>query len=224
MSDFPAEGTEAYERLRREANAYHSANKEVWALFERLSLEQSEKGHRHLGVALIWEHIRWEYVVERKESEWKMPNNHRAFYARYFNALHPELHCRCGHGFFKTATQRSTTTPTPKKTEPVREPVTENWGTDKGEKMIVWLYEIVRVWRVALLRAPVHGQVLEQDAPSWFDYWHQEVPGAEFTERLYLSWADWPDGERGRFGCSDDIGLSREQLARARVPAPDLLP
>jgi len=51
-------------------------------LYRRLALNALARGHR-IGIALLTERIRWEFIVDRISNEvFKIPNNHRAYIAR----------------------------------------------------------------------------------------------------------------------------------------------
>ena len=77
--------------------AWHKKNPHVYRLFERFTLEAIAKGHKTLSAWLIVNRIRWETTVVTRGDKFKITNNHIAYYARLFHALHPEH-----DGFFKT--------------------------------------------------------------------------------------------------------------------------
>ena len=90
--------------LYEEWKAYHKANPEVYDLICRFAAEAINRGHREYAIATIWERIRWHIDIELNVGgeEFKLPNNHRAYYARYWLEQHPQY-----PDFFRTATLRS---------------------------------------------------------------------------------------------------------------------
>jgi hypothetical protein len=85
-----------------EWKAYHEANPEVYRLICRFADEVISRGYREYGIATIWERIRWHVSIELGEEEFKLPNNHRAYYARLWLDDHPDY-----PDFFHTACLRS---------------------------------------------------------------------------------------------------------------------
>ena len=61
----------------------------VWEKFHELSVFVKEReGKDKLGVAFIWNQLRWYYYFELKQREvaFKLNNNYTPFYARVFNS------------------------------------------------------------------------------------------------------------------------------------------
>jgi len=69
---------------------FHKDNPEVWNLFVRFTGHVIEAGYSNYSVNAIFERIRWHTTVETKGSGFKLNNNHRAYYARYFNHMFPQ--------------------------------------------------------------------------------------------------------------------------------------
>lgn len=79
--------------------AYHIANPEVYAevckLAEKMRLEVKRKNY---SIGILIEVLRWHRDIQSaKNEEFKIPNAHRAFYARMY-----EWHYDCA-GFFRKA-------------------------------------------------------------------------------------------------------------------------
>jgi hypothetical protein len=93
-----------HDELEQAAREFHAENPEVWRLFVRFTLEAVGRGFSAYSVAAIFERIRWETDVADAEgrSTFKLNNNHRASYARWFMATYPQ--CR---GFFRLREQSS---------------------------------------------------------------------------------------------------------------------
>ena len=78
-------------RLERRFAAFHAANPHVWAEVERRALALHRAGARRVGIALIFEAMRYDRLVTTTGEPWKMNNSYRALYARLLIARHPEL-------------------------------------------------------------------------------------------------------------------------------------
>jgi hypothetical protein len=60
-------------------------------------LQKIRQGHRHLGALTVLHRIRWETGTATTDPDFKINNNHAAYYARLFMADHPTH-----RGFFRT--------------------------------------------------------------------------------------------------------------------------
>ena len=76
---------------------YHKSNAQVYDLFERFTMDVIKRGHKKYSANAVFERIRWHTNVETEHGEFRLSNNHRAYYARYFHWKHPEF-----DGFFRT--------------------------------------------------------------------------------------------------------------------------
>ena len=79
-----------YEDKKKTWWIWHLKNPHVWKLFEKFSLHAIEKGHKKMSHWLIINRIRWECAIETTGNDFKISNDFIAFYARYFNHLHPQ--------------------------------------------------------------------------------------------------------------------------------------
>lgn len=83
--------------LIAEFEKFDGENPRLWALFCRFCDQAITAGRRKLGVSLIIERIRWEvFITTKSDDDFKINNNHRAYYARKWLATHPEY-----PGFFE---------------------------------------------------------------------------------------------------------------------------
>jgi hypothetical protein len=77
--------------------AFHEANPQVYALFDRFTRELIGAGKAHGSSKLICERIRWETMVKTTDSgPVKLNNNFTSRYARLW-----EHHNRAHKGFFR---------------------------------------------------------------------------------------------------------------------------
>lgn len=76
---------------------FHEANPEIYKKFAELCFFlYTQIGIRKTGVALVWERMRWDFVLETRSTDgFKLNNNHKAYYARLFMNSHPMF-----RGFF----------------------------------------------------------------------------------------------------------------------------
>lgn len=69
---------------------FHAANPRIWTLFEQFTLLSIAKGRRHYACNAVFERIRWHVDIDTVGEEVKLNNNYRAYYARMFEAKHPD--------------------------------------------------------------------------------------------------------------------------------------
>ncbi len=62
----------------------------MWVLFERFALEAIYHGRKKISHWLIINRIRWETTIVTTGGDFKISNDHIAFYARLWKAKHPE--------------------------------------------------------------------------------------------------------------------------------------
>lgn len=83
---------------------FHSANPKVYSLLVKFAHQWRQKrgDQAMLGISELFERVRWEVALATVEDEnFKLNNNHRAFYARLIMDRHPEL-----DGIFRLRRQR----------------------------------------------------------------------------------------------------------------------
>lgn len=91
--------------LEKKAEEFHAANPIVYRLVCRYAQDAINAGYSKLSMSLIWERIRWEICIATKDVDFKMPNNHRAYYSRMWLRDHPDYDGK--YPFFKTCRLRS---------------------------------------------------------------------------------------------------------------------
>jgi hypothetical protein len=93
-----------FEEMREQCSAFHREHPQVWRLFIKFTNERIQRGFKHYSVNAIFERIRWETDQADVDgnSEFKLNNNYRAFYARRFMRMKP-----AHEGFFRTREQTS---------------------------------------------------------------------------------------------------------------------
>ena len=92
-------------KLERAYLEHRRAHPEVYTELVRLTRRLARRGHRRLGVGMLWEVLRWQILDRTDAGELAeqgplLNNNHRAFYAREIMATEPGL-----AGIFETRRQ-----------------------------------------------------------------------------------------------------------------------
>jgi len=63
--------------------AFHEANPKVYQRLYELSMQMKARGHKKIGIAMLFERMRWEWYEKTTDvSGYKLNNNHKAYYAR----------------------------------------------------------------------------------------------------------------------------------------------
>lgn len=86
------------DELEESALKFHQENPNVWILFVKFTREMTSRGFNNYSAYAIFERIRWETDeadVDGK-STFKVNNNHRPYYARWYMQAFPEH-----RGFFR---------------------------------------------------------------------------------------------------------------------------
>jgi hypothetical protein len=69
--------------LLRKWAEFHGEHPDVYFALEKLALEWVNKRKRkHGGIAMFWETLRYFSDMGAKDEEYRLSNNHRAYYAR----------------------------------------------------------------------------------------------------------------------------------------------
>ena len=79
-------------QMERDFARFHGENPRVYEVLRDLALaEMKVNRKRKLGIAALWERMRWHMDLETKNTDFKLPNNHRSRYARLLMKQEPEL-------------------------------------------------------------------------------------------------------------------------------------
>jgi hypothetical protein len=93
----PMFGQKPETALRKKFREFHAENPEVWELLKQFTFQIIGKGYKNYSINAVFERIRWHTAIETNDPDFKLSNNHRAYYARLFMEAHPEY-----DGFFRT--------------------------------------------------------------------------------------------------------------------------
>lgn len=85
--------------------AFHAANPWVYDELVRLARGLVERGHRRIGIGMLFEVMRWSWYMHTSDptSEWKLNNDYRSRYARLIMVTEDDL-----AGCFETRGLRGT--------------------------------------------------------------------------------------------------------------------
>lgn len=82
-------------RIYKRFKKFHAENPSVYDNLVRLAREFRRKGNNHnrkMGIAMIYETLRWQYYMNvDSEEEYKLSNDYRACYARLMMDTEPDL-------------------------------------------------------------------------------------------------------------------------------------
>jgi hypothetical protein len=83
---------------------FHLAHPEVATALATRARALLDRGHRHIGIAMLWETLRYETLLGAgpNQDTYRLNNTHRAYYARWLMETHADL-----AGVFETRELRS---------------------------------------------------------------------------------------------------------------------
>jgi hypothetical protein len=70
---------------------FHTQHPEVYYELVRLARKAKARGHDRIGIGMLYEVLRWNYLVDHIDATPKMNNNYRAYYARLIMDREPDL-------------------------------------------------------------------------------------------------------------------------------------
>ncbi len=84
----------APETLQERFEDYHRRNPQVYAELLRLAMEAKARGLERIGIATLYETVRWELAIraaEKNDAGPRMNNDYRSRYARLIMDNEPDL-------------------------------------------------------------------------------------------------------------------------------------
>ena len=79
-------------------NVFHNRNPHVYKSLVDMAKEyRRQRRSSRVGIATLWEALRWSYLITTTDDAFKLNNSYRALYARIIMANEPEL-----RGLFET--------------------------------------------------------------------------------------------------------------------------
>lgn len=80
---------------------FHLDNPHVYDKLVSLAREARRKGHKKIGIKMLFEVVRWEHMMKTSDahSSFKLNNNYHSYYARLIMSENPDL-----AGIFETRT------------------------------------------------------------------------------------------------------------------------
>lgn len=80
----------SFDERKKEWLVWHNENPLIWRYFEKYAFEALNQGHKKISHWLIINRIRWEVYIVTTGKDFKISNDHIAFYARHWRELHPQ--------------------------------------------------------------------------------------------------------------------------------------
>ena len=75
---------------REKFEKFHQNNPKIWEYFCKFSNEAIDNGHRRISHWLIMNRVRWETSIVTDDKDYKISNNHIAYYARLWQETFPD--------------------------------------------------------------------------------------------------------------------------------------
>jgi hypothetical protein len=85
-----------------QAYEFDREHPEVYRELVRLTKMWRKAGNDRIGIATLWERLRWESHFKKRAPGYKLNNNYKAYYARKIMLLNPSL-----EGVFETRKLRA---------------------------------------------------------------------------------------------------------------------
>jgi hypothetical protein len=67
---------------REQAAAFNRRNPAVYALLVKYAREAVAAGRTRIGIELLWNRMRWDWLVQTDSDDYKLNQNFKAWYAR----------------------------------------------------------------------------------------------------------------------------------------------
>ena len=81
--------------LSEKFTEFHNANPSVWKHFEKFALRAvvmaEKRGWNYVSADMIAHRVRWETNIETSDLDFKINNNHVAYYSRLFQSHYPQF-------------------------------------------------------------------------------------------------------------------------------------
>lgn len=92
----------AKSQLEEKFQEFHAKNPHVYDNLVRLAEDLKARGHRKIGIQMLFEVIRWQSMLKTTDKDFKLNNNYAAYYARLIMDRNVHL-----DGFFEIRELRS---------------------------------------------------------------------------------------------------------------------
>jgi hypothetical protein len=87
----PIEKTKSAGSLQERFEEFNQNNPFVYSAIRSIAHDLKRKGCKRVGIALIYERLRWLYFFQTSGEEYKLCNSYRAFYSRLLMKNDPDL-------------------------------------------------------------------------------------------------------------------------------------
>ena len=70
---------------------FHQENPHVYDRLVAMCRRLTAKGHKKIGIAMLFEVMRWDHMLATSDEPYKLNNNYKAYYARMIMASEADL-------------------------------------------------------------------------------------------------------------------------------------
>jgi hypothetical protein len=77
--------------IQQRFEAFHAQNPHVYEHLVSMARRLHARGRRRIGIAMLFETMRYQYAVSTDGDDFKLNNNFRSRYARLIMQRHPDL-------------------------------------------------------------------------------------------------------------------------------------
>ena len=77
--------------IQQRFEAFHAANPHIYDTLVRMARTLRERGRKRIGIAMLFEVLRWNHGIRTTDTEFKLNNNFRSRYARLIARQEPDL-------------------------------------------------------------------------------------------------------------------------------------
>lgn len=89
-------------KITRQFRQFHAENPRVFAELHQLAKQAKAQGRTHYSINALFEIVRWHRTLDTTDTEFKLRNAFRAYYARLIMKTDPSL-----QGFFRTCASKA---------------------------------------------------------------------------------------------------------------------
>lgn len=82
---------ENYTELEKRFWDFHKDNKHVYTALVRLARQLKDRGHKKIGMQMLFEVLRWQSMIKTTGDVYKMNNDYASRYARLIMDSEPDL-------------------------------------------------------------------------------------------------------------------------------------
>lgn len=78
------------DETREKFQKFHRENPHVYTTLALKTQQLVKAGHRRVGIGMLFEVLRWDYMLQTNDEPFKLNNNYRAYYSRLIEHNNPD--------------------------------------------------------------------------------------------------------------------------------------